>query len=290
MKIIPFIRLLSFYPLVFKTIMLVLRTRIKKSASGMEEMARQTVEKRMNGEKHHGRHDFVESMLTYRETKEPISDETMRSNCLILFVAGSETVATLSAGVTYYLCQYPKELKRVTDEVRAAFEKEEDITFASTVTKAPYLVACLEEALRIYPPSPSALLRLTPDYATISGYTVPPRTEVGVHGHATNTSASNFYDAWSFRPERWLPEVFNNPNSPFFDDNREARQAFSYGPRNCIGRNLAYCQMRQIMSQMLWNFDIELMNPSMNWADQKAYALWEKNPLECRLRLKRACS
>lgn len=101
-----------------------------------------------------------------------------------------------------------------------------------------------------------------------------------MHHLSTYHSESNFYDAKSFHPERWLPAAQTDPNSPFFNDCREAFQPFSVGPRNCIGRNLAYHEMRLILAKVLWNFDLKLTEESQDWAEsQRTFALWEKPPL-----------
>lgn len=96
-------------------------------------------------------------------------------------------------------------------------------------------------------------------------------------------SPTNFYDPDHFIPERWLPEAKNNPSSPFFSDNRDVLQPFSTGPRNCIGKNLAYAEMRVILARVLWNFDLQLCEESLDWKDQETYALWNKRPLMCKL-------
>lgn len=76
----------------------------------------------------------------------------------------------------------------------------------------------------------------------------------------------------------------NNPASPFYNDKRDVLQPFSFGPRNCIGKNLAYNEMRLILARILWNFDLELCQESWEWNEQKSYALWEKPALMCRLK------
>jgi cytochrome P450 len=43
-----------------------------------------------------------------------------------------------------------------------------------------------------------------------------------------NHSAENWADPWEFKPERFLEDLPGNK--------LEALQAFSVGPRNCIGR------------------------------------------------------
>lgn len=90
----------------------------------------------------------------------------------------------------------------------------------------------------------------------------------------------NFRRPKEFIPERALP----NPPAEFANDSRGVLQPFSVGPRNCIGRNLAYNEMRLIFARVLWNFDLELCEESHNWIDaQKSWGLWEKNPLWVRL-------
>lgn len=76
----------------------------------------------------------------------------------------------------------------------------------------------------------------------------------------------------------------NDNESPFFNDNRDAFKPFSTGPRDCIGRNLAYHEMRLILAKVLWHFDLELDETCQDWAEsQRTFALWEKPPLLVRL-------
>ena len=72
--------------------------------------------------------------------------------------AGSETIASLLSGPTYLLSQNPDALERLKHEVRTSFNSVGDITIAS-VSRLPYLLACLNEALRRYPPAVSNLVR-----------------------------------------------------------------------------------------------------------------------------------
>lgn len=63
-------------------------------------------------------------------------------------------------------------------------------------------------------------------------------------------------------------------------------QPFSHGPRNCIGKNLAYAEMRLIMARMAWNFEFELMPQSYDWTEgQKVFTVFQKPPLSMKLHL-----
>lgn len=97
----------------------------------------------------------------------------MEANSSTLVAAGSETTATLLSGLTFYLLTNPHTMKTLTEEVRSAFKSDEEIDFSSA-NNLPYLRACIEEALRIYPPTPSGLPRVVPKGgATICGQYVP---------------------------------------------------------------------------------------------------------------------
>jgi cytochrome P450 len=88
-------------------------------------------------------------------------------------VAGSETTATTLAGVTFLLCANPEVLRRLTDEVRSAFDSEEEITFSS-VQKLTYMLAVLRETMRIFPAAPGDLPRvIPPSGAVICGKFLP---------------------------------------------------------------------------------------------------------------------
>jgi cytochrome P450 len=104
-----------------------------------------------------------------------LSDDELAANTDILMVAGSETTATLLAGVIYLLLANPNKLRKVKQEVRSAFETIDEISFAAASMKLPYTLACLTEALRLYPPVPVPLLRETlPDQMTpIAGHLIP---------------------------------------------------------------------------------------------------------------------
>ena len=99
--------------------------------------------------------------------------DKLQANCSLLIIGGSETTATLLSGVTYYLLTNPEAMRKLTAEIRSSFKSEEDIDFMS-VSTLPYLLACLDEALRMYPPVPLGLPRVVPKGgATVSGHFVP---------------------------------------------------------------------------------------------------------------------
>jgi cytochrome P450 len=102
-----------------------------------------------------------------------LSGPEMHSNAETFMLAGTETTATQLSGVTYQLLKKPEAMARLVVEVREAFPTKEDITMVA-LARLEFLNACLEEGLRIYPPVPVGLPRITPTQgAVVCGKEVP---------------------------------------------------------------------------------------------------------------------
>jgi len=104
------------------------------------------------------------------------------------------------------------------------------------------------------------------------------QVSVGVNQWAANHAATNFSNPSEFHAERWMND------EKFASDDRRARQPFSTGPRNCIGKNLAYAEMRLLVANLLWHFDLELPEESKDWMEKaRIFTLWLKPELMVKL-------
>ena len=171
-----YVKLRDAYPLLFRALSLFLSPKSLMEARKRQiEYSSITVRKRLQSTINRGHVDFIDSMLRHRGDKEKeLTDKEMEANANILVIAGSETTATALSGVTYWLLQTPEALRKVTQEVRTSITSESEITF-QTASQLPYMLACLSETLRIYPPAPGGLERITiPPSVTISGRNIPP--------------------------------------------------------------------------------------------------------------------
>ncbi|KAM3082307.1 hypothetical protein ACMFMG_004751 [Clarireedia jacksonii] len=226
-----------------------------------------------------GRRDFVTYMQRPSRDGTPgFSDAEIMSNLPVLVVAGSETTATALSGFFFYLGQTPRVKARVINEIRKAFQDESEIDLIST-NNLEYLHASIEETLRVYPPAGLTPPRASPG-AEIDGKFVPRGTAVHVMQWATFRNPEHFLEPDSFCPERWLKNTHPLYDAKFANDNHEVFKPFSHGPRDCIGKNLSYAEMRLIVSKLLYRFDFELLAGQDDWhATQAIYITWEKGPL-----------
>ncbi|KAF6814030.1 cytochrome P450 [Colletotrichum sojae] len=217
--------------------------------------------------------DIMEALLNNKEGLN-LDMERLVQNSTLLIAAGSETTATLLTATTYLLLSNPDAYRNVVKEVRSAFSDPSEITLLS-VTKLSYMLACLDEALRVFPVVPSWLpRRVTHGAATIDGNVVPEGCLVATWQWAMYHNEHNFSKPLEYHPERFL----GDPR--FAGDRLDAFQPFSMGHADCIGRNLAYSEMRLILARILFSFDLKLSDGSRGWTEgQKAYIVWQKPSL-----------
>jgi cytochrome P450 len=230
------------------------------------------------------------------EDKEGLSFGEHHANASLFMIAGTETTATALSGTTHHLLCNPDKLSRLQEEVRSAFTSTDDMDL-ETLQKQKYLMAALQEGFRMYPPFPTELPRVvTVGGATICGDHLPEGTTLGVHHLATYRNEELFRKPYEFHPERWLGDP------EFQDDMLDALEPFSFGPRNCLGKvseayigiiyryegllfkqNLAWHELRLLLSVAILNFDMELCEESQGWHDQKVFTVWEKKPMTAKL-------
>ncbi|CAG8973287.1 hypothetical protein HYALB_00000049 [Hymenoscyphus albidus] len=206
----------------------------------------------------------------------------IEANSMAIVVAGSETITTALSGAIYHLLKNPSIKEQVVDDIRSKFASEDQIT-ASAVASMPYFTAILNETLRICPPLPDNLRREVPKGgATICGHMIPEWMTVGVPCWATFYSKINFVSPDTFLPERWLNE---KSDSVYEKDKKSSFHPFSAGLHNCMGKPLAWVELRIILARILWNFDVSVPvgRTLPGWTEQKIYWTWEKLPLEVQL-------
>ncbi|KAE8390154.1 cytochrome P450 [Aspergillus alliaceus] len=224
--------------------------------------------------------DFMSYILRHNDER-TLSDVEIAVSSITFMIAGSETTATLMSGLAYLLLKNPSTLQKLTAVIRRDFPDSTGMTFLK-LQKHDYINAVLSEALRLYPPAPDSLFRVAPaEGGLLAGKFIPPGTSVTVNLFAAFRSPLNFHRPNEFIPERWLKD------SPpeFQSDKRSVFQPFSTGTRSCLGKNLAWVEMRVILAHLLWHYNVEeLMPDSTNWIEQqKIYTFWEKPGLNIRI-------
>ena len=225
-----------------------------------------------------GRDDFLDGLI-----KAGLSIDNLQANGGLLIIAGSETTATLLTGALFFLTTHRDVLEKLTVEIRGRFKTKDEMKL-TTVNDLTYMMAFLNEAMRSYPPVAIAAPRVVPEAgATIGDRFVPGGTVVGVWHWAMYHDAALFTEPYQFNPDRYL-RIEEGGHEKFSNDRLDVVNPFLLGPRNCLGQNLAYAEMRLIIARLIWEFDMSICDDSRGWLkDQSNYFLWDKPALNIRL-------
>lgn len=113
------------------------------------------------------------------------------------------------------------------------------------------------------------------------------QTQVSVNSWTLYHDPALFTRAEKFIPERWL-EPHARPKE-FEGDQLSVVNPFSIGPRSCIGKALAWAEMRVIVARIVWAFDIEAKGTKEEWLDWtslRTFLVVEKKPIEVRMKIR----
>ncbi|KAL6895379.1 cytochrome P450 [Trichoderma longibrachiatum] len=263
-------------PLLYKLLVMLTPKAMMDAFKQHSELSEHKVHKRLDTVT--DRKDFIAAM-TSKKGKDEVTVQELTANAALLIIAGSETTAVALMAATYYLGRNPGPLKKLCDEVRSSFASEDEIDLVS-VGRLNYMLAVLDEAMRLHSPVPGTTPRTINEKGdVIAGHWVPPGTHIDIWYWTMFHYPEFWTQPEDFVPERWL----GDPR--FANDQKRIFTPFSAGPRVCIGKNLAYAEMRLILARLIWRYDFELLDESIGWdARSKVYIAWQKGPLYIRLK------
>jgi cytochrome P450 len=205
-------------------------------------------------EKHAGAapKDLLDRLIaaTDNETGFQMTDEEVRDEVIIIFLAGHETSALAATYVWYLLSLHPEAEAKLHAELDAVLGGREP-TY-DDLEKLPYTRMVIEEAMRLYPPAPALTGRVAREADEICGRPIAKGTQIVilpwvVHRHRT---------LWD-NPDRFDPERFSRERSTTRP--RFAYLPFGGGPRICIGAQLALTEVSLLVATMARRYRLKLV-------------------------------
>ncbi|KAJ0423362.1 cytochrome P450 [Aspergillus carlsbadensis] len=180
----------------------------------------------------------------------------LHQDCMLMVIGGSDTTSNALSFALFELARKPELTQRVRDEICSLFPDGSPIDdFKKLRDEAPLLNACLNESLRLWPPVPSGLQRHIPAPITMSDKVViPANTVASTHCFTMHRDPRNFYDPENFIPDRWVSDAADDSKP----HNVKAFTPFGFGATSCIGKNLAFMEMRAVLAGFLRRFDFSM--------------------------------
>eukprot|EP00903_Cladosiphon_okamuranus_P015545 g14351.t1 len=219
----------------------VIRSRRAKKASGL------AAEENM---------DMLQVMMDMQYKDGSVNTEDQIVGLIISMLFGSQhTMSACSTWTVLLSSSDPSMVARLAEEQQKVLKDPSTPLTWGNIGQMELLHSCMREALRMYPPTHQMMRLAKKDFTVTSKgqtFTVPKGHIVGLAGYVAMRLPETFKDPEKFDPDRFGPERQEHMR-PF------AFTGFGAGRHQCLGQQLAYMQVKTILSVMLREYNIEMV-------------------------------
>ncbi|CAH9087599.1 unnamed protein product [Cuscuta europaea] len=185
---------------------------IKKTAKDMDNLMEGLLQahKRERAGKSKDEEDFMDALISHFDCSKEIgngfdADTVIRSTCLTLLGAGSDTTVTTLTWALSLVLNNEDVLKKIRDELDMHVGKERLVN-DSDINNLTYLQAVVKETLRLYPAGPLLVPHEAQHDCTINNYCVFKGTRLLINASKIHRDPSYWADPDIFKPERFLTD------------------------------------------------------------------------------------
>ncbi|XP_047338345.1 cytochrome P450 86A8-like [Impatiens glandulifera] len=195
------------------------------------------------------------------------SDSILQHVVLNFILAGRDTSSVALCWFFWSLIQNPTVEEKILREICSTLMDtrggddlktwvNEPLTFEE-LDRLIYLKAALSETLRLYPSVPEDSKHAVSDDVLPDGTFIPAGSSVTYSIYSAGRMKSTWgEDCLEFKPERWL----SSDGKRFTMHSSYKFVAFNAGPRICLGKDLAYLQMKSIAASLLLRHSLTVAN------------------------------
>lgn len=187
--------------------------------------------------------DLLDMLLEarYEDTGEPMHEDQVIDEILIVLIAGHETTANALSWTLYLLAHHTTELIHLKQATK-------NLTLDQVVSNDA-LAAVIKESMRLYPPAwISDRVALQDD--TYNDFSYPKGSIIILFYYGLHRDQKHWDNPTAFIPARFAKEN---------EDKRKPKAYYPFGggPRLCIGNNFAMAEMAIFLQRMINVFEIE---------------------------------
>jgi len=235
------------------------------------------VAQRLDGKQDVGRVDLLARLMEGKDEKgEKLGREELTAEALTQLIAGSDTTSNTSCAILYYVTKTPGVLQKLQKELDAAIPAGIDVPSFEMVKDLPYLNNVIQETMRIHSTSSLGLPRVIPPGpgVTILGHHFAAGTVLSVPAYTIHHSK----EIWGSNADEFVPERWNK----LTEKQKTGFIPFSYGPRSCVGRNVAEMELALIIATTFRRYDFDLYQKVLETREG-----FLRKPLECLVGIKK---
>ncbi|KAK9117643.1 hypothetical protein Sjap_016590 [Stephania japonica] len=214
-----------------------------------------------------GDNEAMDLLTSYLSTEEEEmnglnkSDKFLRDTMVNYLFAGRDTVSSALTWFFWLLSKNPSAETKLIEELRAILPKKNQTTQVDRavvfdikqVDRLVYLHGALCECLRLFPPVPFEQKAPIEQDILPSAHTVHPKSRILISLYAMGRMEEIWgKDCLQFKPERWISRdgrIKYQPPYKFV--------AFNAGPRICLGKEVAFTQMKMVVATLICNYRFE---------------------------------
>ncbi|CAF1891837.1 cytochrome P450 86A1-like [Brassica napus] len=256
--------------------------KLKKSLEIVETYMNDAIDARKNSPSD----DLLSRFLKKRDVNGNVLPTDVLQRIALNFVlAGRDTSSVALSWFFWLVMNNPEVEKKIIVELSTVLKEtrgndqgkwtEEALEF-DEADRLVYLKAALAETLRLYPSVPQDFKYVIDDDVLPDGTFVPRGSTVTYSIYSIGRMKTIWgQDCLEFRPERWLTaegDRFETPKESF------KFVAFNAGPRTCLGKDLAYLQMKSVASAVLLRYRLSPV-PGHRVVQKMSLTLFMKNGL-----------
>ncbi|KAH8821374.1 cytochrome P450 [Xylogone sp. PMI_703] len=169
---------------------------------------------------------------------------------MAVLIAATDTVASIFASAFYYLARDSSLQDKLRESLAPLYRENNNMVTNSQLAGVKFLNAIIDEGMRLNPPVTTGGPRITPpEGIQVGDSQIPGEVTIFTTHYAMHRSEAYFKDANQFIPERWTTR-------PELVIDKKAFAPFLLGPFSCVGKQLALMELRMVLAETIWNYDV----------------------------------
>ena len=181
-------------------------------------------------------------------------EEVVRDMVISFIMAGRDTTSAAMTWLFWLLSQHPRIESAIVDHVSSLYRTPLDFEALKDMN---FLKACLLESMRLYPPVVWDSKHAAGDDTLPDGTVLREGDRVTYFPYGMGRMETLWgKDRLDFRPDRWLDEPEADGGGPLKTVSPYKYPVFQAGPRVCLGKDMAFIQMKYVVASILRRFEI----------------------------------